>query len=340
MLACLLKGPGKAVLEDVPVPKLGHGSVLIRLRAGGICGTDLEKIHGGFGPGGVLGHEVSGTVEQVGKGVANLKPGDRVVAHHHVPCYNCHYCQHGDYTMCDSFKATNLDPCGFAEFFRVPEFNVSRGAVIPLPDGVGFEEAALLEPTACCIRALDRACVRPGDNILIAGLGPTGLTQLQLLRSIGAGRIFGSDIQKARLDMARKMGADHVLDPNHQDVAIEVRKVVSAGVDLAIVSTGNPKALSPAFASVRKGGRVLLFGAPAEGASFQLDVSSLFSRQVSITTSYSCVEAEISRALELVSKKAIDLGSMITHKFPLTEALRALEFAGSSPSAVKTMIVA
>jgi len=339
MLACLLKGPGKVVLEDVPTPIPALGDVLVRLRAGGICGTDLEKIHGGYGPRVLLGHEVSGVVEQVGEEVKLLKPGDRVVAHHHVPCYNCYYCQHGDYTMCDSFKATNFDPCGFAEFFRVPEFNVTRGAVTPLPDTVGFEEAALLEPTACCIRALDKSGAQSGNNVLIVGLGPTGLTHLQLLRNMGAGKIVGTDIQKARLNMAKKMGADLVLDPNEQDVPEEVKRVVSSGVDLAIVSTGNPKAISQAFSSVRKGGRILLFGAPAQGAIYQLDVSSLFARQISITTSYSCLEPEIRRALDLVSRKAIDLGSLVTHRFPLKEAPEALEFARSSPAAVKTMIV-
>lgn len=339
MLACLLKGPGKVALEDVPIPKPALGEVLVRMRAGGICGTDLEKIHGGYGPGGILGHEVSGVIEHVGEGVRDLQRGDRVVVHHHVPCYNCYYCQHGDYTMCDSFKATNLDPCGFAEFFRVPEFNVTRGAVISLPDTVGFEEAALLEPTACCIRALDKSGAQSGNNVLVVGLGPTGLTHLQLLRNMGAREIVGTDIQKARLNMAKKMGADLVLDPNEQDVSKEVRKVASSGVDLAIVSTGNPKALSQAFSSVRKGGRVLLFGAPVQGAIYQLDVSSLFARQISIVTSYSCVESEIRRALDLVSRKAIDLGALVTHRFPLKQAPEALEFARSSPAAVKTMIV-
>jgi len=338
MLACLLKDSRQVALEDVPVPKTGRGDVLIRMRAGGICGTDLEKIHGGYGPGGILGHEVSGVIEEIGKEVKDLTLGDRVVAHHHVPCYNCHYCQRGDHTMCDSFRSTNFDPCGFAELFRVPEFNVSRGAVIPLPGSVGFEEAALLEPTACCIRALDRLHVQAGDKALVVGLGPTGLTHLQLLRSMGAGLILGSDVQKARLDMARKLGADQVFDAAQQNVVDEVKQATITGVDLAIVSTGNPKALSQAVSSVRNGGKVMLFGAPAQGASFQLDVSSLFSRQVSILTSYSCVEEEISRALHMLQRKAIDLASMITHRFPLKDAKEALEFAGSSSSAVKTMV--
>ncbi len=339
MKACLLKEPGRVVLEDVPTPTLHPGEVLVRLQAGGICGTDLEKIHGGYGPGGILGHEVSGTVERVNGKVNNIRPGDRIIAHHHVPCYNCYLCKRGDYTMCESFKTTNLDPCGFAELFRVPESNVSNGAVQLLPGELGFEEGALVEPTACCVRALRAAKVQPQESTLVVGLGPTGLTQVQLLRHMKAGKVIGSDILKVRRDMASRMGADLVLDPLEQDVANEVRRETINGVDLAIVATGNPVALSQAFDSVRKGGRVLLFGAPAQGASFNLDVSRLFSRQISIITSYSCVESDIHETLTLISSRAIDLKPMITHRFPLSEAVNALHFAGTSQQAVKTIIV-
>ncbi len=220
MLACLLQAPGKVSLRDVPVPHLGQGEILVRMKAAGICGTDLEKVHGSFGPEGILGHEVSGVVERTGEGVRGLKSGTPVLTHHHVPCYSCYYCQQGDHTMCDSFKATNLDPCGFAELFRVPEFNVARGAVLSLPDHVGFEEAAMVEPTACCARALNKAHVAPGDNVLIVGLGPTGLTQLQLLRKMGVKTLIGTDIQRTRLDMGRKMGADLAINPTEEDVSM------------------------------------------------------------------------------------------------------------------------
>ncbi len=241
--------------------------------------------------------------------------------------------------MCESFKTTNLDPCGFAELFRVPESNVSNGAVIPLPQELGFEEGALVEPTACCLRALRVVKVQPQESTLVVGLGPTGLTQVQLLRHMQAGMVVGSDILRARRDMARRMGAGLVLDPREQDVTSEVRRETTTGVDLAIVATGNPAALSQAFGSVRKGGRVLLFGAPAQGASFNLDVSRLFSRQISIITSYSCVESDIHETLKLMSGKNIDLKPMITNRFPLSDAVNALHFAGTSQQAVKTIIV-
>jgi len=339
MLACFLDTPKKVRVKDVPIPKLAPGDILVRMEATGICGTDLEKIEGQLGPGGILGHEVSGTIERIAKDVTRYKPGDRVVAHHHVPCYQCVDCSRGDFTLCNEFKKTNIDPCGFAEYFRVPEYNVARGGVIPLPPELSFEEGAMMEPTACCIRAIRRAHVQETDNVLIVGLGPTGLTQIQLLRQATTGKIVGSDIIDARLKLGKKLGADETINALSEDVQSYVRKVTGEGIDLAIVSTGNEKALNQAFSSVRKGGRILLFGAPSHGASYQLNVSELFSRQITLLSSYSCVEAELAEAVRLVSEKRLDLKSMVSDRFKLRDAEKAMEFARTSKTAIKTILV-
>ncbi len=339
MLACLINGQRQAEITNVPVPRLHPGEILIKLAAAGICGTDIEKVHGAYGLGGILGHEVSGTIASVGDEVTDLRKSDRVIAHHHVPCYNCHYCQRGDHTMCDLFRKTNLDPCGFAEYFRVPETNVTRGAVVRLPPEASFEEGSMIEPTACCVRALKKAEVKQGDSVLVVGLGPTGLTQVQLLRKMGASTIIGADLLPHRLEMAHMLGASEAIDSSSKDVPEHVAKLTRVGVDLAIVSTGNPKAIQPALASVRKGGKVLMFGAPAQGSSIDLDVGALFSRQISIVTSYSCVESDIQHALGFLTRGDIDLRSMVTDRFALRDAPKALEHARTSRTAVKTMIV-
>ena len=339
MLACFLEAPKKVAVKDVPIPKLAAGDILIRMEASGICGTDLEKIEGQLGPGGILGHEVSGTIEKVADNVTERKPGERVVAHHHVPCYQCADCFNGNYTLCNEFKRTNIDPCGFAEYFRVPQYNIARGAVIPLPPELSFEESAMIEPTACCIRAIRRAHVKQSDSVLVVGLGPTGLTQIQLLRNTTTGRIIGSDIIESRLKLGRKLGADETINALTEDVPSHVRKMTKDGVDLAIVSTGNEKALSQAFSSVRKGGRILLFGAPSHGASYPLNVSELFSRQITLLSSYSCVEAEMEEAIRLVSEKRLDLKSLITDRFKIRDAEKAMEFAKTSKTAIKTIIL-
>ncbi len=339
MLACFLEAPRKVAVKDVPIPKLAAGDILVRMEASGICGTDLEKIEGQLGPGGTLGHEVSGTIEKVADNVTDHKPGERVVAHHHVPCYQCPDCSNGNYTLCNEFKMTNIDPCGFAEYFRVPQYNVGRGAVIPLPPELSFEEAAMIEPASCCIRAIRRANIKQGDNILVVGLGPTGLTQIQLLRHATTGKIFGSDTVEARLRLGKKLGADDTINALKEDVQAHIGNITKDGVDLAIVSTGNEKALSQAFSSVRKGGRVLLFGAPSHGASYPLNVSELFSRQITLLSSYSCVEAEMEEAIRLVSEKRLDLKSLITDRFKIRDAEKAMEFAKTSKTAIKTIIL-
>ena len=339
MLACFLEAPKRVAVKDVPIPKLATGDILVRMEASGICGTDLEKIEGHLGPGGVLGHEVSGTIQEVADDVTDHKPGERVVVHHHVPCYKCSECSAGNFTLCSEFKKTNIDPCGFAEYFRVPKYNVVRGAVIHLPPELSFEEGAMIEPTACCIRAIERARVQKSDNILVVGLGPTGLTQIQLLRKATTGRIIGSDIIDARLKLGMKLGADETVNALTKDVATHVRETTENGADLAIVSTGNEKALNQAFSSVRKGGRILLFGAPAQGASYRLNVSELFSRQITFLSSYSCVEADMEEAIGLVSEKRLDLKSLISDRFKLRDAERATESARTTKTAIKTIIL-
>ena len=340
MLACLLKSSRHVGVEEVPVPNLSRGDVLLRMKASGICGTDLERVRGALGSGGILGHEVSGVVDEVGGAVEGISPGDRVVAHHHVPCYRCYHCSQGDFTMCEEFKRSNFEPCGMADLFRVSEFNVARGALIPIPPTLSFEDGAMIEPSACCIRAIRRVQVQPADNVLVVGLGPTGLTQIKLLRRITSGTLIGTDILESRLEMGKKNGADKTVNPASADVPTAVKSLTRIGVDVAIVATGNEKVLAQALESVRKGGRLLLFGAPAQGARFNLDVSKLFSRQISIVTSYSCVEAEMHQALKMLHEGSLDLRKLITDRFKLKDAPNAFETAESSKTAIKTMIVA
>jgi L-iditol 2-dehydrogenase len=182
--------------------------------------------------------------------------------------------------------------------------------------------------------------LKENENVLVVGLGPTGLTQIQLLRSKTKGKIIGTDIIDARLTMGTKLGADETVNPRNENIPEAVGKMTDGGVDLALVATGNEKALDQAFHSVRKGGRVLLFGAPAIGANYELDTSDLFSREISLLTSYSCTEAEMHEAITQVSEKRLDLRSLISDRFPLKEADKALEHARSSKTAIKTIVTA
>ena len=340
MIAWFLDEQNNVTLRETPEPHLSEGDVLVKMEASGICGTDLEKIDGRLGKGGILGHEVSGTIQETSKSITDYAPGDRVVAHHHVPCYKCAACRNGDLTLCDEFKKTNFDPCGLATYFRVPKYNVERGAIVPLPDQLTFDEGAMIEPTACCIRAIRRARLRRSDNVLVVGLGPTGLTQVQILRNETNGKIIGTDVIGSRLEMGSKIGADQTLDPRTDNVAETVGRLTAGGVDVALVATGNEKALDQAFASVRRGGKVLLFGAPSVGASYRLDVSTLFTHQISLISSYSCVEPDMHEAIRLVTEGRISVSALVSDRFRLREADKALQHARSSKTAIKTIVTA
>ena len=339
MKAARVNPQGQLELTDVPIPRIGPRDVLVKMKVCGICGTDLEKLHGVRVTPPILGHEVAGDVEEVGSEVHGYSKGDRVTVHHHVPCMTCIYCKRGDHTMCADFPKSNLDPCGFAEYFRVPETNVRKGAVFHLPTDMSYEEAALSEPTGCCIRALRKLAVLPGDDFVVIGTGPAGLTHVQLLRSMGAEKIFATDLVESRLEWARRFGADAAFNAaavNAQDSILGATN--GKGVDKVIVSSASKKAIESSLRLARKGGKILLFGIPPEGTYVNLDTSYVFIREISLIPSYSTTETEIEAALQMMTSKTIHLSEMITHKFHLADIAEAFRTAEDTESSLKVMV--
>ena len=339
MKAAFVAGRGIIETKDVPIPTIGADEILVHMRSCGICGTDIEKFHGDNITPPVLGHEVAGEVELAGNASQTFRKGDRAIVHHHISCRSCFYCKNGLETLCESYPKSNLDPCGFSEYFRVPEQLVKGGTVYKLRDSMSFEEGSLVEPTACCIRALRKSGIKAGNSVAIFGVGPVGLTHVQLLRLHGAAPIFAIDILKSRRQMASRFGADTTLDPISDDVT---RKVLDGtegrGVDFAIVATGNPKATQQAITSVRRGGKVVLFGAPARGAIMSLDLGRLFLQEIVIQSSYSTSETEIQMALDLIESTRIQPSQLITHRLPLERIVEAFHLAESGKEAVKVIV--
>jgi len=304
----------------------------------GICGTDLEKVHGDHITPPVLGHEVAGEVEEIGRDIRDFKKGDRVVVHHHISCRSCYYCKIGLDTLCESFPKSNLDPCGFAEYFRVPVALVEGGTVYRLPDSVSFEDGSQVEPTACCIRALRKLGVGPGNSVVVFGVGPVGLTHVQLLNLFGAAPIFAVDIIKRRRELALKVGARAAFDPTTDEVPNAISLLTEGrGADFAVVATGNPKAIEQAIGSVRKGGSVILFGAPARGAMMSLDVSRLFLNEIRFLSSYSTSETEMQIALELIGSKRVSASKLVTHRLPLGKIAEAFRLSEDG-EAIKVIV--
>lgn len=339
MKAAVISGKGTVELKESPTPKIGPGDLLVHMRACGVCGTDLEKIHGEHITPPILGHEVAGDIMEMGGGVQGFQKSDRVLVHHHVSCRSCFYCKNGLETLCEAYPKSNLDPCGFADYFRVPSTLVEGGTVYRLPDSMSYDEGSQVEPTACCIRALRKAGVNAGNSVAIFGVGPVGLMHLQLAKTYGVAPIIAIDVLENRREIAVKLGADEALNPTTDDIPTEVSSMTNGlGVDYAIVATGNLRAIEQAFSSVRKGGKVVLFGAPLRGAQLSLDVSRLFLCEIKFESSYSTSETEMRMALDLIEKKRINPSKLITHRLPLARALEAFRLAEKGEGAVKVVV--
>jgi L-iditol 2-dehydrogenase len=302
-------------IDDFPDPKLGSGDIIVEMKVCGLCGTDIEKIHGEYAASKpVIGHEASGIISEIGENIENLKIGDRVFPHHHTPCYDCHFCNMGSETMCKEYKSSNIDPGGFSEFFRVPSWNITKGGILKIPQSVSYEAASFIEPVACCIRGLNRCGISRDSQVLVVGAGPIGLTHVQLLSEMGIDPIV-SDISKMRLAFAENQGVSRKYDVTTIDIPRKVRDDTKGlGVDVAIVAS-------------RKGGKICLFGVPIIGSVLDYDFSSIFNSEVSIISSYGATEIETRKALKLIEEKKVDPSSLISHRFSLDQFNDALETA-------------
>lgn len=312
-------------MREVERPKIGKGEVLIRTVACGLCGTDVERIRGGYVAGrSVIGHEVAGIVEEVGEEVRWLRRGDRVVPHHHTNCGECYYCVNGSPTMCPDYRRYHFDPGGFAEYFRVPEFIVKRGAIYKVSDSLSLEEASLTEPLACCLRALRRSGLREGWTVAVFGIGPMGALFLELLKSLD-NETVAVDVKPPRLKFAESIGV-RTVDASRGNVPEDVRSLSGGrGADLSIVATGNSVAILSAIKSTRNGGTVCLFGLPPKGTKVDQDFSELLVREVSLVSSNAASEDDMVEALRLLEERRVDASKVITHRFPLERFEEALE---------------
>ena len=317
------------------------GEILVKMKVCGICGSDLEKVYGKYGMTSArLGHEPAGEVLAVGKKVRGFEVGDRVFVHHHVSCNSCHYCRHGNNTMCDYYQKSNINPCGLADKFIVPSWNVSHGGVLKLPDNLTFEQASLIEPLACCIRALNKIQFQKGDDFIIFGAGPAGLMLINLIRIYGGGKIFMLDINDFRLKFCKKFNSDVIIiNPRIEDFSQIIKdNTNNRGVDISIVATSSLIALSNAFEITRKGGQIILFGVPPKDSQFPLDISKFYSNEFSIVPSYAASEVETNQALKLLTEKRINLDFLITHKFKLESSSKAFLCAYEAKDCMKVII--
>jgi L-iditol 2-dehydrogenase len=340
MKAAFVKDSSRVVVEDVEKPILGTGDVLVKMHACGICGSDLEKVFGKYSqPSTRLGHEPSGTIEKVGENVTDFKKGDRVFVHHHVPCYSCHFCLHGNETMCEKYSETNLFPCGLAEEFIVPQWNVNHGGILKIPDSMSFEEAAMIEPLACCIRAWNKFSFQKGDSTAIFGVGATGMMHVMLSIIHEFNKIFCIDINEFRLEFAKKFNITDAIKSSVPDIKQKILdQTDNRGVDVAIVATGSLQALSSAIDLVRKGGTVVMFGVPSKDAMINLNMSIIYSKEITMISSYAASDSDTKAALELIQSSKIDVKKLITHRYNIKDSPKAFEHAHHGVDSMKIII--
>src|SRR5574338_206988 len=340
MKAAFVKGPSQVEIRNVDRPIVGVGEILVRMQACGVCGSDLEKIYGQYTqPSMRLGHEPSGIIVEVGKGVKNFQKGERVFVHHHVPCYSCHYCVNGNETMCVKYSETNLVPCGLAEEFVVPEWNVSHDGVIKIPDSMTFEEAAMIEPLACCVRSWNKIRISKGYSVAILGMGPTGMMHIMLSKVHGIQEIFCFDVNDFRLRFAKKFGITEAFKSTDPDAYNKIlSKTQNRGVDVAIIATGNLEAVTQAIDFVRKGGTIVLFCVPTKDATISINMSKIYSKEITIIPSYAASDSDTLNALKLIKEGKTDVKKMITHKFDLADSNKALEYAHQVNDSMKIII--
>jgi L-iditol 2-dehydrogenase len=339
MKAAFVRGLATVSVENTDKPRLGSGDILVKMQSCGICGSDVEKVFGKYGqPSMRLGHEPAGVVLDVGSGVSDFKKGDRVFTHHHVPCYSCHYCTHGNETMCPKYYETNLLPCGLAEEYVVPEWNVRHGGVLKIPDTMSFDEAAMIEPLACCVRAWTKFSYKKGDTAAVFGAGPTGMMHVMLANANDFSKVFCFDVNDFRLDFAKKFGATTLKSGDPQSLATIQSETQNQGIDVSIVATGNLKAVSDAISATRKGGTVMLFGVPSKGASMDIDMSVVYSKELTLTPSYAASDHDTKQALQLITSGKVDVKKLITHRYSLSESQKAFEHAHTGQGAMKIII--
>jgi L-iditol 2-dehydrogenase len=324
-------------VTDVPVPSIGPGEALLRIESSGICGSDVVEWYRKRKAPLVLGHEVAGVLEAAGEGVTRFKPGDRVVAAHHVPCNTCRTCLAGHHSTCDTLRTTTFDPGGFCEKVRLPAINVDRGVFL-LPDELSFDEGTFAEPLACALRAQRIAGVRPGKSVLVLGTGISGLLHVKLAAALGAGRILATDVLEARRAAAQRFGAQAVFD-GREDVPRLVREANEGrGADIVLVCASVAAVYQQAFRSVDRGGTILIFALPDPGVDVPVPLYDLWQDGVTMTSSYAGPPRETLEALELLRAHRVVVGDMITHRLPLAETPRGFALVADGRECIKVII--
>lgn len=335
MKAAVYRGRDDVRVESVPVPRVGRGELLVRVESCGICGTDLKKIHyAALEPPRIFGHEIAGVVAALGAGVSAWRVGDRVVVHHHAACGRCGACRRGTFNNCPMFAqvgaTAGFEPAGggFAQFVRVLPWIVARG-LIPIPSGISFDEACLVEPLNTVLKAVEMCVPRRGQRVAVFGAGPIGLKFVQVLRLRGV-QVIALDVRDSRIALALRFGAAKVFRADRELPKLEI--------DAAVVTVPSAQAVWQAIALARAGGRILLFAHTRRGEEVPVDLGAICVEEKILLGSYSTSPRWQSEAARLIFRRKINVRDLITHRFPLEKINEAIGLA-NNPTARSLKII-
>lgn len=317
MKAAVYHPPATIRVEEIPTPTIQTEELLLRVRACGICGTDLLKINRALPKKPiVLGHELVGEVVKIGSNIKKFKMGDRIAVAHHVPCGTCHFCLHGNHSMCRHFKKTNIDPGGFAEYIRVPAEHVEQTSFF-VPPELSDDEALFVEPLSCCVRNIRRASLLPGDFAVIVGMGSIGLMMLQLLK-LGGLKVLALDLFDERLELAKTLGADFVLrgDNSHIEEKI-LENTEGRKSDIVVFTAGGGKGFQKSFDWIRDGGALNLFASLSD-APVEVNLDALYHREITVFSSYSPSPEDLKEAFRLICQRQVSVLPIVTHHVDLS----------------------
>ena len=325
-------------LEEMEVPSVGAGDLLMEVKACGICGSDIMEWYRIKRAPLVLGHEVTGDVVEVGKDVDGFSVGDRITSTHHVPCYECRDCLNGYHTACETFHGeNNFAPGGFAQYLKISGNSVPKGTM-HLPGGMSYEQGSFIEPLGTVVRGMREIGVTPGETVLVLGSGLIGLLQIKLLRAMGVGKIVAADVQEYRLSAAARFGADHIVDAR-EDLPEFLRKVNGGRLaDKVIVSTGALTASKSGLSCVDKGGTVLFFAVPKPEEQLDIDINAFWRDSKSIKVSYEAAPVDNLQAMDLIRSGRVEVEDMITHRLSLEEIGEGFRLTCDGTASLKVII--
>jgi len=340
MKAAMLYGVNDLRIEDIEVPEVKAGEVLVKVKAATTCGTDLKIFERGYVEKvirlpTVFGHEWAGEVVEVGEELEWPKKGMRVRAGNSAPCLHCRMCQKGKYNLCENM----IWLWGaYAEYIKVPARMVLVN-MQEVPERISYEEAAITEPLACVLHGVEEAGVKLGDVVTIVGAGPIGLLHLLTAKKMGAARIISIDLVEERLNFAKKLGADETINAGEENVVERVQQLTNGyGADVVIEAIGLPVTWEQALKLVRKGGSVLEFGGCPPGTEIKMDTELLHYGEVTVRGAFHATPLHFKKALNLIASRTIDVRPLVTRKMTLDKIKEAFEILSTTKSEIKIAI--